>query len=471
MADWNQEECRLIVSDYMEMLGLELQGQKYNKAARRKNLLPKLNNRSEGSIEFKHQNISAVLKEAGLQWINGYKPASNYQSALKEVVLDAIPKTPFPLSLLPVGLNEIANDITQEHLLQAIEDFKNGLEHRFGPSSTYDVLHDGKRYPPKAIVGLAAKQILDSPLDPDDFPGGLGTRCFKVLTDNGFTIVPKEGRGFSGAWIFQGNPKRFDVDAYLSEFDYVYWNASQHKENIQVGDTAYIWRAGSDAGVVAIGEVVEAPIPAGEVKHPSALAGDLWADLAEDTQSLKIGLSIREKRVTEEEAMVSRESLLKHPTLAGANIIRIPRQTIFQLSKEEAMALSHLWATQNSSLDGGGQSEGSVRLRRHYSRERSGKLREQKKADYLRTNAKLNCEVCGFIFSENYPSELAGDYIEVHHIIPISELQEQTRTTLDDLLLVCSNCHRMIHRTRDAGSNLNQLRKHFKLKNTMKSMD
>jgi len=466
MADWSQEELQAIVSDYMEMLDSEVRGQKYRKAHHRRNLLPKLNNRSEGSIEFKHQNISAVLQEAGLQWIKGYKPASNYQNALKIVVLEGLVKQPFQIPPSQTELSQIPDGITQKNLLQAIKDFERDVEHRFGPSSTYDVLHVGKRYPPKAIVGLAARHILGSPLQPEDFEGGIGTKCFGVLTENGFTIVPKEGRGFSGAWILQGSPKKFDIDTYLAEFDYVYWSAPQHKENIQVGDTAYIWRAGSDAGVVAIGEVVEAPTPAAKVKYPDVLASDLWAESLEDAKSLKIGLLISEKRLTEDEAMVSRESLLKHPTLAGANIIRIPRKTVFQLTREEAMALSHLWATQNSPLDGSSQSEGSVRLRRHYSRERSGKLREQKKADYLRTNVKLNCEVCGFTFDENYPEDLAKDYIEVHHVIPLSELKEQTRTTLSDLMLVCSNCHRMIHRTRDAESNLKKLVNHFKRRRT-----
>ena len=148
MADWSPEELQAIVSDYMEMLDSELRGQEYIKADHRRNLLPKLNNRSEGSIEFKHQNISAVLQEAGLQWIKGYKPASNYQNALKIVVLEGLVKQPFQIPPSQTELSQIPDDITQEHLLQAIKDFENDVEHRFGPSSTYDVLHVGKRYPP-----------------------------------------------------------------------------------------------------------------------------------------------------------------------------------------------------------------------------------------------------------------------------------------------------------------------------------
>jgi len=70
------------------MLELELVGGKYNKAEHRKNLLPLLNNRSEGSIEFKHQNISAVLANLGQPFIRGYKPRYNYQAVLEDLVKD-----------------------------------------------------------------------------------------------------------------------------------------------------------------------------------------------------------------------------------------------------------------------------------------------------------------------------------------------------------------------------------------------
>jgi hypothetical protein len=45
-----------------------------------------LNNRPDGSIEFKHQNISAVLYKLGIPWIMGYKPRWNYQKMLEEKV-------------------------------------------------------------------------------------------------------------------------------------------------------------------------------------------------------------------------------------------------------------------------------------------------------------------------------------------------------------------------------------------------
>jgi hypothetical protein len=80
--DWSEQEVRLIVADYFDMLEAELLGKSFKKSDHRKELAPKLQDRSEGSIEFKHQNISAVLVELGLPYIGGYKPRSNYQAIL-----------------------------------------------------------------------------------------------------------------------------------------------------------------------------------------------------------------------------------------------------------------------------------------------------------------------------------------------------------------------------------------------------
>jgi hypothetical protein len=87
---WSREEVEAAVSDYLHMLTLELSGQTYNKSEHRRNLQTKLRGRSEGSIERKHQNISAVLIDLGCPYISGYKPLSNYQSILFDVVQDRL---------------------------------------------------------------------------------------------------------------------------------------------------------------------------------------------------------------------------------------------------------------------------------------------------------------------------------------------------------------------------------------------
>ena len=83
---WTDEENDLIVADYFAMLAEDIAGHRYNKAEHRRALLPLLNQRSEGSVEFKHQNISAVLKGLGEDWIPGYKPAFNFQVTLVDAI-------------------------------------------------------------------------------------------------------------------------------------------------------------------------------------------------------------------------------------------------------------------------------------------------------------------------------------------------------------------------------------------------
>lgn len=80
-TDWSASEIDLIVADYFSMLRDELAGRSYVKTAHNE-ALQQLTGRSRGSIEFKHQNISAVLIRLGMPWIRGYKPMSKFQAAL-----------------------------------------------------------------------------------------------------------------------------------------------------------------------------------------------------------------------------------------------------------------------------------------------------------------------------------------------------------------------------------------------------
>jgi hypothetical protein len=79
--NWTGEELDLIVADYFSMLNDEVIGIPFNKAEHNRILRSNID-RSQGSIEFKHQNISAVLQALGLPRIRGYLPAENYQKAI-----------------------------------------------------------------------------------------------------------------------------------------------------------------------------------------------------------------------------------------------------------------------------------------------------------------------------------------------------------------------------------------------------
>src|SRR6476660_5021399 len=94
MADWSRLEVEAAVADYLDMLALELRGEQFNKAEHNRNLVRVLNGRTHGSIERKHQNISAVLIELGYPYIDGYKPLRNYQELLRDVVEERLLSLP-----------------------------------------------------------------------------------------------------------------------------------------------------------------------------------------------------------------------------------------------------------------------------------------------------------------------------------------------------------------------------------------
>src|ERR1700677_4183440 len=78
---WQDEELDAIIADYFVMLAADLTGRPYVKSRHSAALMAQIG-RTHRSVEFKHQNISAVLDELGLPWIPGYMPKRNYQSAI-----------------------------------------------------------------------------------------------------------------------------------------------------------------------------------------------------------------------------------------------------------------------------------------------------------------------------------------------------------------------------------------------------
>jgi len=90
--------------------------------------------------------------------------------------------------------------------------------------------------------------------------------------------------------------------------------------------------------------------------------------------------------------------------------------------------------------------EGRLLTRLHRHRERNASLVRRKKEAVSRAHGRLVCELCGFDFADTY-GDLGAGFIEAHHILPLAAAEPAT-TKLADLALVCSNCHRMLHRAK-----------------------
>lgn len=115
-------------------------------------------------------------------------------------------------------------------------------------------------------------------------------------------------------------------------------------------------------------------------------------------------------------------------------------KSIFALSSVPKASASNATATvKDLDLDNtvSIKGEGRKRLVKHIVRERDSKIVKAKK-DSAKT---LECEVCGFDAEAFY----GVPYCEVHHRIPLADLEEGTKTKIEDLAIVCANCHRIIH--------------------------
>lgn len=147
-SDWSRFEVEAVVSDYIAMLKEQLRHQDYNKSQHRKGLASMLQSRSDGSIERKHQNISAVLIGFGQPWITGYKPLGNYQALLAEVVYDRVQSD-----------NELAVLSEQEVIASAPVPAVEGILDRIEDPPRYDQFTYPSLKEPSKISGRRRTRI------------------------------------------------------------------------------------------------------------------------------------------------------------------------------------------------------------------------------------------------------------------------------------------------------------------------
>ena len=80
-------------------------------------------------------------------------------------------------------------------------------------------------------------------------------------------------------------------------------------------------------------------------------------------------------------------------------------------------------------------------------RKRSAKAAAAKRAAVRSANdGRLACERCNTDWYQVYAHQVAEAIFDVHHTIPLAEMDEGHETIVDDLLCLCANCHRAEHR-------------------------
>jgi len=267
-------------------------------------------------------------------------------------------------------------------------------------------------------------------------------------------------------WILQGNPDRFDIDDYLTRYPLIYWSTPTHKKDIYLGDRVYMWRSGKGAGIIASGCVVELPTAASSVKHPNALGDDLWVSEKrtghknDDASIPKVGVAVESVRITPDEGMLPRAKFLEDRMLSGSRIIKLASGTVFPVTPDEATRIQELWAGGFAAVSDPAEAsaiEGDNQLVSHRRRERSRFL-VTKKLQQARSQGPIRCEICLLSEDGGYPSQFSSRIFEVHHLQPLSEASLPVKTTLQDLAIVCANCHRAVHATKTVEENFKLLK-------------
>lgn len=280
----------------------------------------------------------------------------------------------------------------------------------FGTAKDYMLLVDGKEYDSKAIVAVAHKYLPGDgrPLRHDELSGGVADAVRK-LSDLNFQVVRRSDR-VDWTW---------DEHVLALELYFINPTSPPGKTSAEVLALSQLLQHLGDRKGIERGETYRnangvymkmmnfrrfdpAFQAAGKVglSQGNKLEEEVWITFADDRGALARAAAAIRTAIDDDAVVVQEESY-------------------------EA-------------------EEGGLILRLHLSRERNRALAQRKRDQARERNGLLVCEACDFDFSTAY-GELGLGFIEVHHRKPVASLQPGDRTKLEDLALVCANCHRMLH--------------------------
>ncbi|MGW6377059.1 HNH endonuclease [Rhodococcus sp. NPDC055112] len=283
-------------------------------------------------------------------------------------------------------------------------------KYEFGRATAYVIHHNGRTYDSKAIAGAAHGHLPGrAPLRKDEFSGGEKTVARK-LRKLGFHVPPAR----SPKWT------RDEVILACDLLMQNHWKYLTPEDERVVELSALLQRAPFY------------PIEERSAKHRNANG------VAKKTVNIAS----------------HHPDYVGAPTKGGGYDKVVLKQFLKDPSEMHAIALAvrdaievgeanPMLAVPNAEEDDSAR-EGRLLQRQHYVRERDPKLRRKKITQFLKTSDRVHCEVCGFDFELAY-GDRGRQYTEVHHVVPLHH-SGATRTKLSDLILLCANCHRMVHR-------------------------
>ena len=233
---------------------------------------------------------------------------------------------------------------------------------------------------------------------------------------------------------------------------------------MKIGDEVFIWRSKGKSndpyGLVAYGQIVEAPVSKYHVAHPNFLIDKTW--VKREVSEIKVGIKLLSVRLNIQSGMVESSLLLRDRELAKMQILTARQGTNFKLKTSEFNKVLALWSCDTKDIDDPDyeSDESGVQLKMHKVRERDQELVDKAKNNFVNKHGALFCEVCGFNFLPFY----GFSYAEAHHKKPLHQIMAGQKTKVSDLAIVCANCHKAVHRiiSDDPWSELIKINKKFK---------
>lgn len=155
-----------------------------------------------------------------------------------------------------------------------------------------------------------------------------------------FEVAPAGGAGHASAvsarsWIFQANPKIYDIDGAIRQLKEVNWRVAQHKERIRKGHRVYVWRSGPEAAIIAIAVVLIDPAVLPEPEEQRAFDRG-----GEESELHQLRVTLRVERLVE--PPLTKDELRRQSGLENLLILRMTQGTNFPITAEESHLIEDL---------------------------------------------------------------------------------------------------------------------------------
>ncbi len=242
-------------------------------------------------------------------------------------------------------------------------------------------------------------------------------------------------------WLVRGRPAENGDFSFIVRGDIGEWHTKQPPRTWSAGDRLLFWASSPRLELIALGEFL------GEI-DARADDGETHYEVRYLSPVIAKPIGIQELRA---DPMLKDAIFLKNgPATSVVRLTRAEGEHLFRVLADRNNEIRNVWREIDGSeppvrdVDASAV-EGERRLVEHFRIERDRSLVEKKRKAVAASEGRLACEVCGFDFASKY-GDLGEGFCEVHHRNPLSDSDGPAVTRLEDLAIVCSNCHRILHR-------------------------